>query len=211
MENATGGFITAGADAGLFVVGDVGGPTTVSVSGYVVAESWGSVGPAPMLTVQGGKGADAWMYGLVNAQVTSVSGPASLTTLNSAWTSSVTGTTALLFAAGNTLASSVTGTRYAEAATLGSFDGSVSSQGDAVIVSEGGISGSLNALKDAYVYAQGSVTGGYSAGRDMGIMVYGSLNAGINAGRDVVFVTVGGDLEGSISAGNNIGGSGTRR
>lgn len=66
-------------------------------------------------------------------------------------------------------------------------------------------------LKDAYVYAHGSVTGGYSAGRDMGVMAYGSLNAGINGGREVVFDTVGGDLDGSISAGNNIGGSGAIR
>lgn len=52
-----------------------------------------------------------------------------------------------------------------------------------------------------------SVTGGFWAGRDIGVITYGSLNTAAMAGRDVAFVRAIGDIDGVISAGQNIGGA----
>ena len=186
LGQVSGGSLSAGGNAGLYAVGDIAGPMSVSASRYVGVVTWGSAGPAPIVTVSGGEGADAWVFGDVSGTVSSGSGSASLTALGSALSTKVTGATdAYFFAAGSALNTTVSAGQHAGAVTLGDFNGSVTAGSDAWLLSEGSVNASLSANKDGLVYAFGSVTGGFSAGRDIGVITYGFRRPTIPRSRTV--------------------------
>ena len=207
LGTISGAIMSGGEAATLYAVDSILGPAIINSSGYAGAITWGSAGPANLMSVTGTEGAFGWAYGTVGATINSPSGYASLTTMSDAWTSSVTaGRDASLFTVGDAQLTTVSAGQFASAVALGGFDGSVTAGADGVILSEGGSNAVLSAGKDAFVLSYGVNTGGYSSGRDITVISYSDINAGIVGGRDVELVLAGGDIRGSIVATREFGG-----
>ncbi len=205
--------ITAGRDAGMLAVDHVVG--SIDAERYAGLISWGSA--AGPMVVDGAEGAGAWVYKDFVGEVRSEFGDALLVVYGNAVGAS------RLAAGGRDAGAWVVGTavgdvqagEYAGVVTLGDYHGTVTAGEDAFIASEGFVNANMDTGGDLWVYSFDGVAGSYHAARDAAVRTYGDFDASLQADRDVGTghynyygtsgVWAGGDVNGTIVAGRNIG------